>query len=103
MEVDPVAVRDGDTPLHKAVRYINQEWSGEANHGILALVEILIEAGADPRVRNKAKLKPMELADPRNSDLRVMLQKAEYSQMAGNDVVDEDEDEGPTGSASDSD
>ena len=56
------------------------------------------------RIRNKAKLKPFELADPRNKELRAQLQKAEFSQMAGNDVVDTqaEEDEGPTGSASDS-
>jgi hypothetical protein len=45
----------------------------------------------------------MELVDPRNNKLRLTLQKAEMAQMAGNDVVNEDdEDEGPTGSASDS-
>ena len=46
----------------------------------------------------------MELVDPRNTELRTTLQKAEFAQMAGNDVVDqaELEDEGPTGSASDS-
>ena len=56
------------------------------------------------RIRNKAKLKPMELVDPRNTELRATLQKAEFAQMAGNDVVndDEEEDDGPTGSASDS-
>ena len=55
------------------------------------------------RIRNKAKLKPFELVDPRNTELRSMLQKAEFATMAGDDVVDEDgEDEGPTGSASDS-
>lgn len=46
----------------------------------------------------------MELVDPRNTELRSMLQKAEFTQLAGNDVVNEDEeDDGPTGSASDSD
>ena len=57
------------------------------------------------RIRNKAKLKPMELVDPRNTELRGVLQKGEFAMMAGNDVVDEDneEDDGPTGSASDSD
>jgi hypothetical protein len=54
------------------------------------------------RIRNKAKLKPFELVDPRNTELRKILQKAEYAMMAGDDVVDNDEDEGPTGSASDS-
>lgn len=55
-------------------------------------------------IRNKAKLKPMELVDPRNSELRSILQKAEFANMAGDDVVDQDAeaDDGPTGSASDS-
>ena len=54
------------------------------------------------RIRNKAKLKAVELVDPRNIELRSMLQKAEYAVTAGDDVVEEDDDEGPTGSASDS-
>lgn len=54
------------------------------------------------RIRNKAKLKAQELVDPRNTALRNILQKAEFAIMAGDDVVDED-DNGPTGSASDSD
>ena len=56
------------------------------------------------RIRNKAKLKPMELVDPRNTELRASLQRAEFTMTAGDDVVDHDaEDDGPTGSASDSD
>ena len=55
------------------------------------------------RIRNKAKLTPKELVDPRNTDLRATLQKAEFTMTAGDDVVNQDEDdEGPTGSASDS-
>ena len=55
-------------------------------------------------MRNKAKLKAMELVDPRNTELRAILQKAEFAQMAGDDVVDVDgeKDEGPTGSGSES-
>ena len=47
----------------------------------------------------------MELVDPRNTELRSSLQKAEFTMTAGDDVVNQDEaeDEGPTGSASDSD
>ncbi|KAG7007552.1 hypothetical protein G7Y79_00009g026610 [Physcia stellaris] len=102
LEVDPIDRLEGDTPLHKAVRFINglpkQEWEAGSS-----IVDLLIDAGADPRIRNKAKLKPMELADPRNIDLRASLQKAEFTMMAGDDVVDHDaEDDGPTGSASDS-
>jgi hypothetical protein len=63
---------------------------------------MLLDAGCDPRIRNKAKLKPIELADPRNTELRSMLQKGEVSMLMSGDVV-EDDDDGPTGSASDSD
>ena len=45
----------------------------------------------------------MELVDPRNKELRLVLQKAEFAQLAGDDVVDGDEDNGPTGSESESD
>ena len=54
------------------------------------------------RIRNKAKLRPIDLVDPRNTDLRSTLQKAEMAVMAGDDVVDEDEDE-PDGPGSESD
>ena len=101
LEIDELDRMEKDTPLHKAVRYVNSleksEW-GSAGHPI---VDILLDAGCDPRIRNKAKLKPVELADPRNTELRSMLQKGEYAMTAGDDVV-QDDDDGPTGSASDS-
>ncbi|KAI4126912.1 MAG: hypothetical protein LQ338_003489 [Usnochroma carphineum] len=103
LEVDPLDRLERDTPLHKAVRFVNSlspsDWPSA--HSI---AELLIDAGADPRIRNKAKLKPVELVDPKNAELRDILQKAEYSMTAGNDVVvrDGEDDGGPTGSASDS-
>ncbi|OAK99192.1 ankyrin repeat domain-containing protein [Phaeosphaeriaceae sp. SRC1lsM3a] len=102
LEIDELDRMEQDTPLHKAVRYVNSldksEW---ASHGH-PIVEILLDAGCDPRIRNKAKLKPIELTDPRNAELRSILQKGEFAMQAGGDVVEEDDD-GPTGSASDSD
>ena len=62
-------------------------------------------AGGKIRIRNKAKLKPYELVDPRNTELRATLQKAEFAMMAGDDVVvadGDDDGQGGTGSASDS-
>lgn len=101
IHIDEVDRMEADTPLHKAVRYVNSldksEWE-PAGHPI---VDILLDAGCDPRIRNKAKLKPVELADPRNTALRSMLQKGEFAMTAGGDVV-QDDDDGPTGSASDS-
>ncbi|KAH7135656.1 ankyrin repeat protein-like protein [Dendryphion nanum] len=102
LEIDEIDRLEKDTPLHKAVRYVNSldkaDWSS-AGHPI---VDILLDAGCDPRIRNKAKLKPVELVDPRNTELRSLLQKGEYAMQAGGDVV-QDDDDGPTGSASDSD
>lgn len=99
--IDEVDRMEADTPLHKAVRYVNSldksEWESVGHH----IVDILLDAGCDPRIRNKAKLKPVELADPRNTALRSMLQKGEFAMTAGGDVV-QDDDDGPTGSASDS-
>jgi hypothetical protein len=54
------------------------------------------------RIRNKAKLRPLELVDPRNEELRTALKRAEYVLQVGNDVV-QDDDDGPTGSGSESD
>ncbi|KAI9806342.1 MAG: hypothetical protein M1825_006457 [Sarcosagium campestre] len=103
LEVDPLDRMEGDTPLHKSIRYINSLSKKEWESG-KPLVELLLDAGADPRIRNKAKLKAMDLVDPANKDLRATLQRAEFALLAGTDVVNEDEDDdGPTGSASDSD
>ncbi len=48
LEVDPIDRLEGDTPLHKAVRAVNglpqEAWDEAA-----ALVELLLDAGADPR------------------------------------------------------
>ena len=48
LEVDPVDRLEKDIPLHKAVRFVNgldkNEW--EAGAGV---VELLLDAGADPR------------------------------------------------------
>ena len=45
--------------------------------------------GSD-RIRNKAKLRPVDLVDPANDGLRMALRKAEYAIMAGDDIVDDD-------------
>ncbi|MCJ1248534.1 hypothetical protein MMC30_005752 [Trapelia coarctata] len=103
VEVDPVDRMEGDTPLHSAVRYVNKQDKADWK-GAQPIVEILIEAGSDPKSKNKAKLKAVELVDPRNKELRSFLNKAEFAQHAGNDIIDDSDDgDGPTGSASDSD
>lgn len=48
LEVDPVDRLEADTPLHKAVRFVNglprPDWESGS-----AVVELLLDAGADPR------------------------------------------------------
>lgn len=48
VEIDGVERREGDTCLHKAVRYVNSLSKEEWEEG-QAIVEILIDAGCDPR------------------------------------------------------
>lgn len=102
LEIDEQSRLEGDTPLHSAVRYANALEKVDWEHG-QQIVDILIDAGCDPRIRNSAKLKPLELADPRNDDLRASLRKAEFAMSAGDDVVQDDDDDGPGGSGSESD
>jgi ankyrin repeat protein len=101
LEIDEPSRMEGDTPLHSAIRYTNALDKSDWEHG-QQIVDILIDAGCDPRIRNSAKLKPVDLADPRNEVLRQSLRKAEFAMVAGDDVV-QDDDDGPTGSGSESD
>ncbi|KAK5695657.1 hypothetical protein LTR17_024508 [Elasticomyces elasticus] len=101
VEIDGQEKRDGDTCLHRAVRHCNGLAKADWEAG-RAVVDILIDAGCDPRIRNKAKLRPIELVDPRNKELRTALQTAEMAIMAGGDVVVEDDD-APNGPGSESD
>ncbi|KAM3415564.1 Ankyrin repeat-containing protein [Cercospora zeina] len=111
VEIDGQDRREGDTPLHSAVRFSNGLSKEEWDHG-RAIVDILVDAGWNKgtaidihggRIRNNAKLRPVDLVDPRNTDLRTALQKAELTLVASSDLVNEDEDDGPEGPGSDSD
>lgn len=92
-ECDPINRSDGDTPLHSAVRYINTlPLSPDNTEFASGFIEMMIDAGSDPRVRNKAMLTPAQLVDPSNTVLRRQLQDAiEITQNAG-DFVDADDD-----------
>jgi len=48
LEVDPLDRMEKDTPLHKAVRFINELPKAQWDDGKL-FVELLLDAGADPR------------------------------------------------------
>ena len=98
-ECDPLTRQDQDTPLHVAVRFANEK---DSNLG-LEMIEMMCEAGCDPRVRNKHGQKPVDLVYGDHKDIKAALQKAEYI-LNENIQVDEEEGAGgDAGSASDSD
>ncbi|KAI9774383.1 MAG: hypothetical protein M1840_004277 [Geoglossum simile] len=93
LEVDPLDRMERDTPLHKAVRFVNDLPKAKWDGGKL-FADLLLDAGADPRVRNKAKLKPAELVDPCNLELRKMLRAGEYRMTVGaNELVNDEDDD----------
>jgi len=112
-ECDPISRVEGDTPLHSAVRYINSLPDSTTNSSIITFtsefIGMMLDAGSDPRLRNKANLTPYQLTDPKNIKLRQILQDAvDMAQNQGDYIVDDeetpdfDEDE-LAGSGSDSD
>lgn len=47
-ECDPINKREGDTPLHTAVRWVNEQSAENQEFGS-SLIEMMLEAGSDPR------------------------------------------------------
>jgi hypothetical protein len=86
-ECDPINRVEGDTPLHSAIRWINSEPPEQRDFGN-ALVSMMLEAGSNTRVKNKAKLTAYQLVDPRNAGLRDLIQKQEYANLVAGDFVD---------------
>jgi hypothetical protein len=89
-ECDPVNRVEGDTPLHSAIRWINSEPAEQREFGN-SLVEMMLEAGSNPRVKNKGGLTALQLVDPRNVGLRELIQKHEYASLNAGDFVSADE------------
>lgn len=72
VEIDPLN-REGDTPLHLAVKYTNEE----PEHGYF-IVDNMLDAGSDPRILDKHGLKPINYVKD-NAKLKELLQSAEYA------------------------
>ncbi|KAK4162514.1 hypothetical protein QBC43DRAFT_241169 [Cladorrhinum sp. PSN259] len=89
-ECDPISRIEGDTPLHTVIRWINQEPAQQREFGN-ALVDMMLEAGSNPRVKNKGGLTPLQLVDPRNEGLRELIRKHEYASLNAGDFVRADE------------
>ncbi|KAI8624874.1 ankyrin repeat protein [Xylariaceae sp. FL1651] len=98
-ECDPINRVEGDTPLHSVIRWINSEPPAQREFGN-ALVEMMLEAGSSTRVKNKAKLTPVQLVDPRNRGLKELIQKHEYAALNAGDFVGTNAGQPAKGSAS---
>ena len=85
-ECDPINRLERDTPLHSVIRWLNSEPPEQRAFG-QALVEMMLEAGSNPRVKNKAGLTATQLVDPRNTELRDLIEKHEYANQNAGDFV----------------
>lgn len=94
VNLDIKAPVTGDTPLHYAANYSFSE-----PEYALFLIQQLIEVGADPSIRNKEGLKPLDIIGGSNDKIRKVLESAEYAKAAEHigeivqDVDDEDNDD----------
>jgi hypothetical protein len=101
LECDPRTRTDKETPIHYAVKYANER---EVELG-QAMAQMLIDAGGDPRVKDKHGRKPSEVCTPRTEELRSILIKEEYVLNEGlknTSVANDEDDNGGANSASDS-
>ncbi|TVY50252.1 Ankyrin repeat-containing protein [Lachnellula cervina] len=91
-ECDPLTRHDLDTPLHSAVRYLNSLPLPLSPHNLefaTNLITMMLDAGSDPRVRNKAHLTPAALCDPGLRKIRELLEEAVFVQMERGGLVDD--------------
>lgn len=100
LECDPFTRRDKETPIHTAVRYAAER---DVEIGT-AMAKMLVDAGGDPRTKDKHGRTPAQMCDPKTSELRSWLTSQEYILREGlkQEAQKTDGDDGPTGSASDS-
>lgn len=92
VEIDPLN-REGDTPLHLAVKYA----ASEPEYGYF-IIDNLLDAGLDATIVDKHGLKPVNYV-VKDEKLRNLLESAEYAAHI-EPGIEEDEDE--EGSASES-
>ncbi|KAK4059851.1 uncharacterized protein Triagg1_10957 [Trichoderma aggressivum f. europaeum] len=85
-ECDPINRLEGDTPLHSAVRWLNAEPAAQRPFGH-HLIDMMLEAGSNPRIKNKGGLTALQLVDPRNQELRDLIQRHEYANQNAGDFV----------------
>lgn len=70
LECDPLN-RDKETPLHTAVRFADDKDPNE----LIKAINMMCEAGCDPRMKNKYRQKPVDLVS-NNPEIKKILQKS---------------------------
>ncbi|KAH8121253.1 hypothetical protein FP744_10002792 [Trichoderma asperellum] len=85
-ECDPINRQEGDTPLHSAIRWLNAEPPAQRPFGH-HLIDMMLEAGSNPRIKNKGGLTALQLVDPRNQELRDLIQKHIYAVQNAGDFI----------------
>jgi len=99
LECDPLTRRDNETPIHCAVKYANER---DAELGE-AMAKMLIDAGGDPRVRDRHGRKPADICTPGTLSLKSMLAREEYILSEGlSKEAENEEDDASSGLPSDS-
>jgi ankyrin repeat protein len=73
-EVNAACKRSGSTPLHRAVYFTGAPGTAGKEKERLAIIELLIGAGASPRVRNKSGNTPEDYAADSGAQALLQLQ-----------------------------
>ena len=103
LEVDPLTRREKETPIHCAVKYANERGASDQEYVKLgeAMAKMLVDAGADPRIRDGHGRKPADICIPTTESILAMLRQEEYILNEGlntqqvNHIEEDDADAGP--------
>lgn len=90
VDVNVVSKMNGNTPLHYAVSYAFED----AEYALFMTNE-LINCGADPNIKNKEGLKPVDIIGTANEPIKEALEAAAYANAFDapiEDIEDIDED-----------
>ncbi|UKZ71520.1 uncharacterized protein TrAtP1_012473 [Trichoderma atroviride] len=82
----PSTARKATPPLHSAIRWLNAEPPAQRPFGH-HLIDMMLEAGSNPRIKNKGGLTAAQLVDPRNQELRDLIQKHIYATQNAGDFI----------------
>ncbi|KAG5639642.1 hypothetical protein H0H81_008803 [Sphagnurus paluster] len=93
-DVDPINTIEKATPLHLAVKI---EHIALRRH----IVESLLEAGADTRIKDRYKQTAMDLLPPEETEIRNLIRKSQAQEsVSHDDIANYDDGDGSAGSGS---